>query len=133
MKMSITKACKKIEKTTDSQQKIEARVLTQGAIKLRQCLESWECEDFRFRINEALLYNRRIWCLFHSELVKTENHLPENLRHNLLRLSSFVDKQIFRAMAHPSHEILDSIININTGIAEGLRMSSDNEKAAMSA
>jgi flagellar protein FlaF len=133
MKMSVTKSCRKIGKTTDSQQEIEAGVLTQGAIKLRQCLENWECKDIRFRINEALLYNRRIWCIFHSELEKTENHLPEDLRRNLLSLSIFVDKQIFRGMAYPSYEILNSIININTGIAEGLRMSSDNKKATMSA
>lgn len=124
MKMSITKPHRKFGKTTDSQHKIEARVLTQGAIKLRQCLENWECKDIRFRINNALLYNRRIWCIFHSELAKTENHLPENLRQNLLRLSSFVDKQIFKTMAYPSPEKLTPIININLGLASGLGKSS---------
>ena len=128
MKNRVTQAYKRIGKATDSLRETEARVLIQGAIKLRQCQEDWESKDIRFRINEALKYNRRIWSIFQSELVKTENHLPEDLRQNLLSLSIFVDKQIFRAMAHPSPEMLNSIIRVNTGIAEGLRMSPDDEK-----
>jgi flagellar biosynthesis regulator FlaF len=37
-----------------------------------------------------------------------------------MSLSIFVDKQTTKALAKPSEEIFDSLININLNIAEGL-------------
>jgi flagellar protein FlaF len=123
-------AYKKIERTTSPPRKNEARVLTEGALKLRQCQDNWKTEDRNVRLHAALEYNRRIWSIFQSELLKADNALPMELRKNLLSLSVFIDKQIFKAMAYPSPEILNPIIDVNMGIAKGLRMSPDDESKA---
>jgi flagellar protein FlaF len=115
-------AYKKVERMTNPPRKNEARVLTEGALKLKQCQDHWDSKDRRTLLKHALQYNRRIWSIFQTELLKAENPLPMELRKNLLSLSVFIDKQILQATAHPSPEVLDPIININMGIAAGLRM-----------
>jgi len=47
------------------------------------------------------------------------------MRLNLLKLGAFVDKQIFNVMAHPSPEKLAPIIDVNLGLAAGLRKKPD--------
>lgn len=111
---------KKVEKTTSSQRETEARVLTQGALKLKWCQENWNSEERRKLLAEALKYNQQIWSIFQADLLSGKSPLPENLRQNLLRLSVFVDKQIFQVMAYPSPDKLTPIINVNLGLAAGL-------------
>jgi hypothetical protein len=43
---------------------------------------------------------------------------------NLLRLSAFVDRQIFAVLADPAPERLQSIIDVNLSLAAGLRKKS---------
>jgi len=114
-------AYKTIDKTTMSGRETEARVLTQAALKLKDCRDNWEAEDRDDKLDEALKYTQRIWSIFQGELAKPDNSLPRQLKINLLRLSSFVDKRIFETMSYPSPEKLTAVININTNIAAGLR------------
>lgn len=109
-----------VEKTTSSQRETEARVLTQGALKLKWCQDNWNSEERRKLLAEALKYNQQIWSIFQADLLSGKSPLPENLRQNVLRLSLFVDKQIFQVMAYPSPDKLTSIINVNLGLAAGL-------------
>ena len=111
---------KKVEKTTSSQRETEARVLTQGALKLKWCQDNWNSEERRKLLAEALKYNQQIWSIFQADLLSGKSPLPENLRQNLLRLSVFVDRQIFQVMAYPSPDKLTPIINVNLGLAAGL-------------
>jgi len=119
-------AYKTIDKTTMSGRETEARVLTQAALKLKDCRDNWEAEDRDDKLDEALKYTQRIWSIFQGELAKPDNSLPRQLKINLLRLSSFVDKRIFETMSYPSPEKLTAVININTNIAAGLRGSSSD-------
>lgn len=111
---------KKVEKTTSSQRETEARVLTQGALKLKWCQDNWNSEERRKLLAEALKYNQQIWSIFQADLLSGKSPLPENLRQNILRLSVFVDRQIFQVMAYPSPDKLTPIINVNLGLAAGL-------------
>lgn len=122
MSLAQLKAYKDVEKNTASPRENEARILTEGASKLQLCQEKWESEERDMILDAALKYNQRIWTFFQGELARPDHPLPKETRLNLLRLSSFIDRQIFRTMAAPSPEKLDSIININLGIAKGLRM-----------
>jgi flagellar protein FlaF len=112
---------KKVERLTCSNRENEARVLTTGALKLESCLENIDSKDGRLDLHEALKYNQMIWTIFQSALMAPDCPWPPEARSNMLKLSSFIDQQIFRAMASPSPENLAPIIEINHGLAKGLR------------
>ena len=90
-------------------------------MKLKECMENWDSDNRKKMLSKALKYNQQIWSIFQADLTSGDSPLPDDLRMNLLRLSIFVDKQIFTVMAHPSPDKLVPIININLGIAAGLR------------
>nr|MBL0717496.1 hypothetical protein [Desulfobacterales bacterium] len=79
------------------------------------------------KLDEALNFNQRIWRVFQAELSKQENPLPVNLKLNLLRLSTFIDKRIFELISYPARDKLTIIIKINQNIAAGLSNSEVNE------
>jgi flagellar protein FlaF len=110
-----------MEKKTQSGRETEARVLTQGALMLRDCQRNWDATDYRDRLDAALKYNQKIWSIFQVELASPENPLPIDIKRNLMQLSRYVDKRIFDTMAFPKPEKLDIIIKINQNIAAGLR------------
>ncbi|BBO73731.1 flagellar protein FlaF [Desulfosarcina widdelii] len=114
-------AYKSVEKTTVSGRETEARVLTEAASKLRSCQKNWDSNDRKELLDDALNYNQRIWTIFQAELGKQDNPLPDNIKLDLLRLSSFIDKRIFEVLAYPDPEKLNIIIKINENIAAGLR------------
>ncbi len=118
-------AYKKNVKTTISGRDLEASVLTKGAMLLKVCKESWDGQDRFRRLDEALVFNQRIWTIFQDELIREDNPLPAQLRGDILRLSLFIDKRIVEIMKDPSPEKLDAIININLNIAAGLRGSAE--------
>jgi len=112
-----------VERETISGRETEARVLTEGALKLQNCQSNWDRENNESELSEALRYNQKIWSIFQTELSREDNPLPAQLKKDLLRLSVFVDKRIFETMAQPSPEKLNVVININRNIAAGLRES----------
>ena len=114
-------AYKQVDKNTISGRETEARVLTEAALKLKKCQESWGSPDNDTELDQALRYNQKIWSLFQGELESEDNPLPGKLKIDILRLAAFIDKRIFEVMAFPSPEKLNIIININQNIAAGLR------------
>jgi flagellar protein FlaF len=112
---------------------IEAEVLTQAAIKLKECQVHWEENRQTSKLHDALKHNQRIWTILQAELEKPENPLPIELKRDLLRLSVFIDKRTMETLAFPSPEKLTILININHNISAGLRTkttASPIEKAA---
>ena len=112
---------KKVERMTGSTRLQEARVLTEAALRLEKCLDDWGGDGHKDRLFDALRYNQKVWSVLQVALLAEDCPLPENMRVNLLRVSSFITKQIFRAMARPQLELLRPIIEINIGLAKGLR------------
>jgi flagellar protein FlaF len=110
-----------IDRVTMSGRETEARVLSQAALKLKNCQDNWDAEDRDSKLDKALRYNQRIWSIFQSELSKESNPLPRQLKQDLLRLGAFIDRRIFEAMAFPAPEKLTAVININQNISAGLR------------
>ena len=111
----------KNQRTANSPREVEAEALILGANKLIYCRDNWESEGRAELLNGALKFNQKLWTIFQASLGSKDNRLPKDVRVNLLRLSAFVDRQIFMVMAYPSPEKLTPIIDINLGIAEGLR------------
>ena len=114
-------AYRTIDNSTMSGRDIEARVLTDAALKMRQCQQAWDAADLNTRLDAALRYNQKVWSVFQVELERDDNPLPLNVRQNLLRLIAFIDKRIFETMAFPAREKLTLMIQINENIAAGLR------------
>ena len=114
------RAYETVNKTTMSGREIEATVLNQAALKLKECQDNWNADDLDERLNAALEFNQQIWSILQGELIKADNSLPQQIRQNLLALSAYVDKRIFEIMAFPSPEKLTIVININRNIAAGL-------------
>jgi flagellar protein FlaF len=115
------KSYQSVDQKTMSGRETEARVLSQGALKLVSCQKNWDTPNRAKLLNEALKYNQRIWSIFQVEVSKEDNPLPENIKKNILHLSQFIDKRIFDTLAFPKKEKLDIIIKINQNIAAGLR------------
>jgi flagellar biosynthesis activator protein FlaF len=107
-------------KTSSSSRDLESSALFKAARVLEACQNSWQTADRPTRLAEALRHNLRLWTLFQVELAEPDNQLPADLRVNLLRLSSFVDRRTFEIMADPRPEKLQALIDINRQIASGL-------------
>lgn len=111
----------KNQRTASSPREVEAEALTLGANKLKYCRNNWESKETAGLLSEALAFNQKLWTIFQASLGSKDNGLPKDLRLKLLKLSAFVDKQIFMIMAFPSPEKLTPIIDINLDLAVGLR------------
>jgi len=98
---------------------LEANLLLQAAAKLQAVYDSWR--DKPSGLNDALLYNRRLWTILLDAVTSESNRLPLAVRQNLTRLGVYVMAETFSLMTKPKPEHLASIIMINRGIAAGLR------------
>ena len=107
-------------KTTASSRELEAEALFKAARLLEDCRQHWSATDSRSRLEEALKYNQRLWTFFQSELADPDNGLPVELRVNLLRISTFIDRRTFEIMARPEPAKLQALIDINRHVASGL-------------
>ncbi len=81
--------------------------------------ESWR--EKPIGLYEALTYNRKLWTVFIDAVTSDDNQLPVPVRQNIASLGVFVMGETFSLMTKPQPDHLVSLININRGIAEGLR------------
>jgi flagellar biosynthesis activator protein FlaF len=113
-------AYKTTQKLNLSGRETEAFVLTELALKIKECQDNWDSADREAMLNEALRNNQRVWSILQGELVKEDNPLPKQLKEDLLNLSIFIDKRTFEVMLKPAPEKLTILIDINLNIAAGL-------------
>ncbi len=102
----------------------EAWALTESGRRLALATRS-----NRNTMREALRLNWRLWTIFQADLtVAIENQAtPSDIQLNMLTLCQFVDKHTVAALADPTAERLQVLIDINRNIAAGLRESLDRE------
>ena len=112
-----------IQQETMTGRETEARVLSKASLKLKECQANWDSETRRTDLEEAFEYNHKIWSIFQSELIKPDHPMEKELRQNILNLSVFIEGRIYDTRAYPAPEKLTAIININNGLAAGLRTS----------
>jgi flagellar biosynthesis repressor protein FlbT len=104
---------------TAGPRELEASLLLQAAAKLQAVHDAWR--DKPPGLDDALLYNRRLWTVFLDAVTSEGNKLPSAVRENVRRLGVYVMAETFSLMTNPKPDHLRSIININRGIAAGLR------------
>ncbi len=117
------KAYGKTAKEAAAPRDLEAMLLLEAAAKLQTVRDAWQNHRLPKPpgLDDAVLYNRKLWTIFIDALIREDNQLPELLRHNLLRLGVYIMAETFSLMTEPKPQHLESIISINRGIAAGLR------------
>jgi len=93
-------------------------LLLQAAARLQTVHDAWDQQ--KSRLDEVLLYNRKLWSVFLSEVTDGANPLPREVRQNVANLGLFVMNHTVAVLNDPRPEQLDSLISINRELAAGL-------------
>jgi len=111
-------AYKNAAKHTSNPRELEATLLLQAAARLQSVHDAWDAN--KSKLDDALLYNRKLWSVFLSEMTDVKNPMPKNVRQNVANIGLFVMNHTVTVMNDPRPQHLGSLININREIAAGL-------------
>jgi flagellar biosynthesis activator protein FlaF len=106
-------------KETASPRELEASLLLKAASQLQSVYEGWQHK--RQALGDALAYNRRLWVFFVDAVCSNDNLLPAPVRQNIANLGIFVINETNSLLIDPQPDGLLPLININRGLATGLR------------
>lgn len=95
----------------------EAWALIEAA---RRMAEATVAENAKEETRKALRLNWRLWTIFQVELTTGDSNVPEDVRMNMLTLCKYVDQHTVGAIAEPTTEKIEVLVNINRDIAGGL-------------
>lgn len=104
--------------TAGSPREREAALLIKAAANLQRT-KSEDCTPEQ--LDHALTFNRNVWTMFVGELLDENHAMPKEIRQNLVNLGLFTFNHTLDVMNDPETKSVDSLININKNIAEGLR------------
>lgn len=116
---SAAQAYGKVAKQTVSERDLEADLLLKAASRLQAICDAWDSN--KGDLDDALLYNRKLWSIFLTAVTEPDHPLPAEIRQNVANLGIFVMNQTLSATGDPRPEQLSSLININRALAAGLR------------
>jgi flagellar protein FlaF len=108
-----------VAKETASPRELEAALLLKAASKLQSVYDRWG--EKPQGLDEAILYNRRLWTVFLDAVFERNNPLPTLLRQNIANLGIFVMAETVSLMTNPKPDHLVPLISINRELAAGLR------------
>lgn len=117
--MHATKAYTAVAKETANPRDLESQLLLKAAHKMQSVYDGWT--DQPTGLDEALLYNRRLWTVFLDSVCNDASALPVPLRQNIANLGVFVMSETFALMTDPKPSQLVPLIKINRELAAGLR------------
>ena len=98
---------------------LEANILLKAARQLEEVRNAWQPER-ETELEDALLYNRKLWTVFAAEVTDDANPLPLPIRNNIANIAVFVFKRTLELQAAPAPEKIDPLIEINRNLAAGL-------------
>jgi len=107
-----------VAKQTANPRELEADLLLKAAAQLQAIRDHWEQK--KSDLDDALLYNRKLWSIFLTSVTSTENPLPAAIRQNVANLGIFVMGQTMAMMNDPQPDQLGALIKVNREIAAGL-------------
>jgi flagellar biosynthesis activator protein FlaF len=108
-----------VAKQTASPRELEASLLLKAASKLQSVYDGWS--DKANGLEEAILYNRRLWTVFLDAVFERDNPLPIPVRQNIANLGIFIMAETVSLMTNPKPDHLVPLISINRELAAGLR------------
>ena len=94
----------------------DALCLTQAAVGMSQAL----AENDEGALVAALDANLKVWTAIKTLVAQKDNHLPEDIRVNLTRLAEYTAKVTFDLSTDRRAQKIETLINTNLQIAEGL-------------
>jgi flagellar protein FlaF len=112
------KAYAQTSQMSASPREIEAQTLLLAAKKLQDVQTNWNGPDKAMQ--NALLFNRRLWSIFMSAAESNDNPQPLEIRQNIANIGVFVMKQTIDMQTDPDPNKLKSLIEINCNLAAGL-------------
>jgi len=115
-----SKAYTNVARETATPRELEASLLLKAAAKLQAAYDTWK-DRKPAALDEAILYNRRLWTVFMDAVMSNDNKLPAPVRQNIANLGVFVMGETYSLMTKPKPDHLTSLIAINRDIATGLR------------
>ena len=115
---SAAQTYKNVARQTSNPRELEATLLLQAAARLQSVHDSWDRN--RAQLDAALLFNRKLWSVFLTEMTDSKNPMPKNVRQNVANLGLFVMNHTVTVMNDPRPGHLGSLISINREIAAGL-------------
>jgi flagellar protein FlaF len=113
------KAYTAVARETASPRELEASLLLRAASKLQSAYDRWS--ESPNGLDDAVLYNRRLWTVFLDAVLENDSPLPVAIRQNIANLGVFVMSETFSLMTSPRPDHLVPLININRELAAGLR------------
>lgn len=114
-----TRAYNQTATATSTPRELEATLLMKAAKKLQDIRD--DALNDKAALEEALIYNRKLWSVFVGSVTGRDNELPQTIKNNIASLGVFIFKQTHETKTAPAPEKLDSLIAINREIAAGLR------------
>lgn len=118
MSHSAAQAYGSVAKQIASPRQLEAQLLLKAAARLQAIKDDWDHN--RPNLDQALLYNRKLWTVLVTSVTDPEHQLPVAIRQNVANLGLFVFKQTVDLAVQPRPEPLRSLILINRELAAGL-------------
>ena len=107
-------------KTVESAREREAALLIRSAASLQSIRNNW-LEDEQ-SLKSALIFNRKLWTIFMTSVTRDDNELPAVVRQNIANLGMFILNETREILLDPvAPQRLDTLININRQLAQGLR------------
>ncbi len=104
--------------TTAAPREIEAQTLLKAARQLQEIQTNWNGPDEN--LQKALMFNRRLWCIFFAEAESNDNPNPLQIREGIANIAVFVFGQTFEMLIAPDPAKLTPLIDINRNVAAGL-------------
>jgi flagellar protein FlaF len=115
---SAAQAYGKVARQIATPRELEANLLLRAAAQLQQVCDDWA--ERQADLNEALIFNRKLWTIFMTSVTDQSNSLPAEIRSNVANIGLFVMKQTVSVTGQPDPQKLRSLININREVAAGL-------------
>lgn len=106
------------QRQNEDSRETDKRALLSCASRLKAALDDGGQDMEAY--GSAIRYNQRLWTIFQIALCDPDNPLPRELKVTLLNLSRYIDRVSFRAVTGFAPQLLNSLIDINRIIAEGL-------------
>jgi flagellar protein FlaF len=93
-------------------------LLLGAAARLQAICDGWDGKAGE--LDDALVYNRKLWSIFLTSVTRDDNPLPREIRQNIANLGVFVMSQTLSLAADRRPERVGSLISINRELAAGL-------------
>lgn len=108
-------------KVVESARERESSLLMKAAASLQKIKDEWP--DSYDRLKPALTFNRKLWTIFMSAMMRDDSPLPVQVRENIANLGMFILNETREILLdpNPSPDRLDILVRLNRQLAAGLR------------